>query len=331
MSGILNNKTRVLDTIITLEGRRQIANANLKVEYVSFTDVGTYYRADVISGSADATQRIYMEACHLPQDQITFEADDSGRLVPFQNGDGLTVKDGQIIGYSFFASDVSVLTGSNQGMTILQGSEFASAAESLLGSSIDNFLRLQLIGSVDKLFDDDGFNAGNKNIEFVVYDDSPVPKNMTSVDVNNIESLFQDARLADVINFRFLPPINKVNDDSIDTSDVRQMASRHIGNYSQHANTTLGRLTPQQVEYELEYYEKRGYSKKILFEPTSKKNQLFGQFFEVSGDTLKKLDVIDYGKYTWLGQRKHVFFVGKIVTDDNGTHTFIHLFTLAFG
>ncbi len=101
-----------MDTIVTLEGRRQIANAKLKIEYVSFTDTGTYYRADIASGSADATQRIYFEQAHLPQDQITLEANDGGRLGGFLNGDGITVKDGQIITYSFHALTSSILTGS---------------------------------------------------------------------------------------------------------------------------------------------------------------------------------------------------------------------------
>jgi hypothetical protein len=85
MSGILDNKSRVLDTILTNEGKRQIARGDLKVEYISYSDVGTYYAKDLISGSADASSRLYFEQCSLPQDQITFEADDSGNIKPFNN------------------------------------------------------------------------------------------------------------------------------------------------------------------------------------------------------------------------------------------------------
>jgi hypothetical protein len=46
---------------------------------------------------------------------------------------------------------------------------------------------------------------------------------------------------------------------------------------------------------------------------------------------MKKLDVIDYGQYTFNGSLKHTFFIGKIVLDDNDSQTFIHLFTLVFG
>jgi hypothetical protein len=72
--GILDSKSRILDTILTLEGRRQIADGKLKVEWVSLSDSFTFYESDLVSGSTDATQRLFFEASHSPQDQITFEA-----------------------------------------------------------------------------------------------------------------------------------------------------------------------------------------------------------------------------------------------------------------
>ncbi len=57
------------DALVTLEGRRQISTGDMKIEYVSFTDGGTYYAADIASGSSDASSRIFLEACNLPQVQ----------------------------------------------------------------------------------------------------------------------------------------------------------------------------------------------------------------------------------------------------------------------
>ena len=51
MAGILDNKNRIMDTIITTSGRRQISSGRLRVEYASFTDGGTFYEADEVSGS----------------------------------------------------------------------------------------------------------------------------------------------------------------------------------------------------------------------------------------------------------------------------------------
>ena len=74
MSGILDSKTRVLDSLITLEGRKQLMNGGMNIKYVSFTDGSVVYKEDLFnSGSSDdATQRIQFEASNLPQDQISF-------------------------------------------------------------------------------------------------------------------------------------------------------------------------------------------------------------------------------------------------------------------
>jgi len=332
VSGILDSKSRVLDTVVTLEGRRQIANADLQIRYVSFTDGATYYRPDLVSGSADASSRIYLEQCHLPQDSITLEADDSGKLSPFGNAAGLSVKDGQILAYSFDALTASVLTGSRQEVRILKGDEFASTAATLLASSIDNFTNLRLIGTKDLIFEDDGFAAGPSRVEFTIHNNKPIPDATSHVaHINHLESLFQDVRLSKVINFRYLPPINKLSDNSIDKKDHRNTGPHQLGYYKPWGRSHASGLSPAQLEHELQHYKSIGYCKEVNFDPTSRDNNLVGQFFEVGFNVMKKLDVIDYGWYTWKGARRHAFFVGKVMTDENGSHTFIHLFTLVFG
>jgi hypothetical protein len=333
MSGILDNKSRIMDTIVTLAGRQQIADGKLKVEHVSFTDAATFYQADVVSGSSDATQRIYFESCHLPQDQITFEADDSGRLKPFRNGDGIQVKDGQILEYSFNALTSSVVTGSNEGVRFLSGDEFASTAESLLASSIDNFNKLRTIATKDKVFEDDGFGVGQKDIEFTLTNDRPIANpTLHTAHINHLESLFNDVRLSHIQNFKYLPPINKVDDLSLDKQDHRATWQHHLGNYRPWGRSHIYALSPAQIEHELQHYANMHFVKVVNFDPTSRENRLLGQFFEVHHNVMKKLDVIEYGSYSIAkGHRKHIFFVGKVLTDENETHTFVHLFTLVFG
>lgn len=333
MSGILENKSRIMDTIVTLEGRRQISSGKLKIEHVSFTDGGTFYQADVVSGSSDATTRVYLEQCHLPQDQITFEADDSGRLQPFRNDKGTQVRDGQILEYSFDALTSTTITGSNQGVRVLTGDEFASTAETLLASSIDNFVKLRTIASKDKIFEDDGFGVGNKDIEFVITNEKPI-SNPThhAAHVNHLESLFNDVRLSHVKNFKYLPPVNKVDNQSVDRTDHRSTSNYHIGNYPPWGRSHIFGLNPSQIEHELRHFADMHFMRHITFDPTSRENRLVGQFFEVTHNVMRKLDVIEYGSYSVSrGVRRSVFFVGKVMNDENGTHTFIHLFTLVFG
>lgn len=84
MSGILDSKSRIIDAILTVEGRRQMSEGTFEVSYVTFSDYGVSYIPDKSSGHDDPTVKIYLEACNLPQDQITFEANDEGKLVPFR-------------------------------------------------------------------------------------------------------------------------------------------------------------------------------------------------------------------------------------------------------
>ena len=44
MAGILDNKERIIDSIVTLEGRRQVIGGKLKVEFASFSDRYTFYQ-----------------------------------------------------------------------------------------------------------------------------------------------------------------------------------------------------------------------------------------------------------------------------------------------
>ena len=85
--GILDSKSRIIDAILTSEGRRQMAENTFEISYVTFTDSGVAYIPDSANGHVDPTDKIYFEACNLPQDQITFEANDEGNLMPLRNQD----------------------------------------------------------------------------------------------------------------------------------------------------------------------------------------------------------------------------------------------------
>jgi hypothetical protein len=334
MSGILDNKSRVLDVLATQEGRRQIAAGDLRIEYVSFTDAGTYYAADLQSGSRDATQRVFLEQSNLPQDQITFEADDSGKLQPFKNKNGIQVKDGQLINYSFAATEGAEISGSSESMRVLTGTEFASTSDELLGSMVDNFQRLQVIASKNLIFEDDGFAAGPSDITFTIHNERPIPDRGTwTSHVDHVESLFDDPRLSGIQNFKYLPPINRIDNETIDRSDHRATSDYQLGRYPPWGRTHLFPLTYEQIKFELDYYADLGYCKTVLFDPTSRDNRLILQMFEQGFNKLRKLDVIDFGQHATgdpASPTAHIFFVGRIFEDDNDTHTFVHLFTLLF-
>ena len=326
MSGILDSRQRVMDTIVTLEGRRQIASGKLKVEYVSFTDATTFYTADAVSGSSDVTTRLYFENASLPQDQITFEADDSGRLKPFKNQNNVQLYGGKIV----TVTSSSITGSSTKQLNVLVGDEFSTTSQALIAGSIENFKNLYTIATNDPLFlEDENFAASPNTVEFSLTAQGPIDKlwNYQKV-LGDMPSLFSDKHLSNVINFKYLPPINKLDDTSIDKTNVDQLAEYEIGDY-----VRLGEYdeyTIDELEQDLEDIEEAGYKKTVIFEPTTFKNSLVTQIFETSQSELKKLDVIDYGRYKFNGVIKNVFFVGKLFVDDYGANTFVKLFTIVF-
>jgi len=303
MAGILDNKSRILDSIVTLEGRRQIVGGKLKIEFASFSDRFTFYEADIVSGSTDASERIFFEAASLPQDQITFEADDSGRLLAFEGRNFVKTKMGKPVISGSFLTDRT---------------QFASTANKLLFSSVDNFKDLRSIGSDEFFRDDKDFVISDNSITFTITDEKPFRSDdVQSISVNKAESFFQDKRLSHIKNFKFLPPKNKkttIDPEGSLLGEFRPLSQPEI----------------LSIEELMEGLSHRDFHT-VYFSETSRFNNLFSQFFEVTGNDIKKLDVIDFGAFSVEnGESIRVFFVGKIFVDNMKRSTFINIFTIIF-
>ena len=319
MSGILNPKQRILDTIVTSEGRRQMVSGKFKVEFVTFSDATTFYEADAVSGSSDASKRIYLESCLLPQDQVTFETDDAGKLMPFKNATDFDVLGGKI--YSGSSSDFEFLTGS----------DFASTAQTLIGSTPENFKNIYSIGTIDTIFEDDEFLISDQAIRFIIDDKRPIKDpSLQTIQITNLEGFFQDKKFSNVPNFQYLPPLNKTP-DGIDLKDQGVINTYKVGFFK-----PLGpvkKLTYDEISEEIQQAEKSGCVKVIKFDPTNNLNRLACQFFEIRRNEILKLDVLDFGFFKTgnpASPNRHVFFAGKVFLDDFGVHTFVRLFTLVF-
>lgn len=313
--GILNSKQRVLDTIITTEGRRQASTGKMKIEYVSFSDAGAIYALDtLISGGPDFTSRLTFEAGNLPQDSLVFETDDSGKLLTnFISGDA---------GYNVIAGQI--YSGSNTDMVMVSGSQFASLSSALLSSSLDNFKKLSILGSPDPLnLNYNDFIIYPDIAEFTITETKPIANSEMQIgNVDQIESLFYDKRLSHIPNFKFLPPVNQLRyGNSVPTP---------LGDYTNINQKPI--LQFSDIQEELDTLEQSGFKKTIQILKSSVQTNLLGQFFEISDNTVKKLDVIDFGDFPpdRNGIVRHVFFVGKVFEDGYGFSTFVNLFNLIF-
>jgi len=347
MSGILDNKSRVIDALLTYEGRRQMATGNFTVKYATFSDSSVIYQPDELEGHVDPTKKIYLESFNVPHDQVTFESDDSGKLVPFRQHSSIDAikvmgpSTGSVEWMSFVNGKIksrlqTLSTSSNVtgrfSEEAISGSIFASQMEGILASSIDNFQKLRIIGTVDPIFEDQDFALSSNEVEFTILKNAENLQMVRPTLANTIDSLFNDEKLRNVDNFRYLPPIKKTN-SLIDKADIETIKNLNLllGDYQPWG--PVQKLTFSDLKSELNKYE--DYSKVIAFDPTSRDNDIVAQFFEINNNEAKKLDVIEYGRISDNSANPkaishHVFFVGKVIVDDNGTDCFVHLFTLVF-
>jgi len=210
MAGILDNKKRIMDTIVTQEGRRQLASGNFQIKYASFTDGSTFYEGDVNEGCTDATKRISFEAVNKYQDNIVFETDDSGNLLSFKGSNVELTPEGSVL----MASD-----GTDE-LTIVETEEaFSSAISTLTSASFESFFDLNLITTEDsdlikKSWSKEGFHTKSVSSNFfTIKNSSTFSSKKRRGTLEESSAFILDEKLSHVDNFQFLPPIN-YNDGS---------------------------------------------------------------------------------------------------------------------
>lgn len=314
MSGILNNKQRFVDTVLTQEGRRQIASGELRVEFATFTDGGIFYGKDAVSGTIDQSDLIQLEASpDLPTDIITMESNLFGEVMAtiVPGLDSTEIRTGQIVTYN-----------SSGSKNVITGSAYSELVDGILSSSIGNFTRLQTIGTLDPLMDDPTFRISTNVINFDVTDDNL--NSLSALPVANInvaESIPEDRHLSHVPNFKYMPP-------------------RNVATSTEPTGSLLYKYpNPSQVDIQSYTDIKRELSflphGEVVFENTSRGNNLICQMFETSGDTFSKLKIIDFGEFD-TGEHEHptrrIFFIGKEIQnkDITGNKTYVNMFTVEF-
>jgi hypothetical protein len=301
MAGILDSKSRIMDVVITEQGRRQLASGQMKIEYATFTDLGAFYADAGDRVLEDPTSRIYFEAASdLPSDLITFETDDSGLLLPYRADNfGASGKNAIVSGS---------LTGTGS---------YSTSSEAISRAILESWQNLQVVGTEDPLDDEQGFQLSRSKIKFSIREDFPFgPGDVKSAVVDDIESLNHDFRLSKLQNFKYLPPTNSRG----------TLAGQPIGSFP-NDNEVLDtdRQTFELRLASLEFAD-------VEFVTTSIENNWVMQAFELSDDAaIVKLDVIDYGERPSRqdpSRRIKTLFAGKIMQDGFGNPTFVNMFTL---
>lgn len=308
--GLLDPKSRVLDVVLTDQGRSALARSKLKIAYFSLSDGATFYETSV-SGSSDATARLYSEcASDVPQDIISLLADDSGQVTRVRS---------PVLPASTSIIGGQVIQGAYSDERILSGSAFASMAGQILSSSLENLRNNSIIGTVDEFFEDEEFKLGPARVEFFVSGKQGDGTLGAAANVSTLESFFQDPLLSHVPNFQYLPPINKRYSEEVPAVP--------LGNYSAVGGNIV--MTFNDVQKEMSDARAAGNLRTFRFDPAPRSNNVHLQFFEQTSTGMLKLDVIDFGTYRGdRGAPTRVLFVGKVYWDDFDVETFVRLFTV---
>lgn len=308
MAGILNNKTRMMDTIITREGRRQIVAGDLKIKFVTFTDRHTFYRQDDDDVADDADNRIQLESFHRPQDQIIFETDNEGRFLPFEGSD-IKIRRGKL--YRASGRSHQQITGSNVPEAIYE----------LYEASANNFKDQQIIGTKDIYDETHDFVVFPNTVQFEITDTAPFKANdISEIEIEKVESLHQDKRLQHLPFYQYLPPVNKPKPGYLEGEPLGYYAR-----LNQDSIMTYNELIDELSEsdyVDLQYLD------------TSRENNLVMQLLETKPDSVEKLALIDFGEFPSDNDPesagRHVYFAGKIFEDGSGMQTFVNMFTIIF-
>lgn len=316
MAGILNKKQRVIDFILTDEGRSQIQRGDLEIAFATITDRDTYYEEESENVASDAQARIYFEASNRHQDRIIVESD-FGKITSF------TTDTYKLTGEQVLTSP-SIPRRVND-VLLLTGSDVTSAASDILSSITTNFTDQQIVSTEDPFTDRQGFAISQTNLEFRPTTESPINVNDYIFEgvyrpplVSSYDAIVNDTRFAHFAQFKFLPPVN---------APTSELGGQPLGQY---ANMNQAEITTyDQLKQRLEGLE----YKEIRFNTTSRENNIIIQPFEFRefDGTVRKLSVIDYGIFPnerGTNAGVHVFFAGKVVSAADGSKKFFNLFTI---
>lgn len=307
--GLLDPKSRILDVVLTDQGRKTLADNNLKIAYYSLSDSSAYYSNDINSGSADVTGRVYSEcATDLPQDVISLLVNDSRQVSGIRSTaipESTSVYGGQLL--------QGVVTSNT-----LSGSDFRETVGFVMSSSLQNLRNNFILGTVDNFFEDSEFLVAPSRATFEIVSDKNSAL-LDTVNVSALEGFFQDPLLSHIPNFMYLPPVNKPTES--------QKTPELLGQYSSLGGDVVYNFSD--IDNELEESKKNGRLKTFKFDPAPRDNNVHLQLFEQTSSGLSKLDLVDFGTYRGkLGNPVRVVFAGKVYLDDYGVETFVRIFTI---
>jgi len=311
MAGILDVKRRIIDALITQDGRRQMANGTISLNYASFSDEGIFYDSEDGESARDISNLPIFEVVSLPRDIIIPEVDDDGTF-SLSLSDGNKIVNGRkVISGSF---DV-VTTDSNGVRTVVQAEPVLTGALNvysgtldILRTAVNHFSQLNVIAT-DGGLKESSFSVGTNTVKLTTIE--------KKISMSAVKPLLFNNSINHTINTRYLPPFcQNAATDSGPLGDYPKFTTAPYNNFSS--------FKEQELKDSIS-------SQEIIINSHASSNNLIGQFIETNKDVVDKLVIVDYGEFINEENVKHrVFYLGKPIRDLSGNPKFCRLFTLVF-
>ena len=309
MAGILNDKQRIMDVLLTLNGRRQISDGTFKIEFASFSDHGVFYRGEEGGVADDAGSRIMFESYSSPSDTVIPEINSEGAIsMDISSGNNLV--NGKIV-----TTDTDSEGRPNP--RFVSGSvDVYSSSAGILQNAINSFDNLQIIGTKNNWSDQDYFFTSKSEINFSRPVDSPINEKY----LDAMEPFFTDDSMASLPAFKYLAP---VYGDPNSELDLPMAAYRRMNNYPRLNFKSLISSLEQSPSVQKDVIELSSDDPYI---------NIVSQVFEINDESVGKLAIIDYGTYlaedgTEIGS---VYHLGKVYRDSNNIPKFVKILTFVF-
>ena len=306
MAGILNKKQRIMDVIITQNGRRQLRNGTFNVKYISYSDRDIEYISDDGKTAADVSNHISFEAFSNVYDTIIPEIDNIDGTISYEQTSNFIIKNGFL------------LKQTEDGNFPVTGSgDLYDASEEIFSKSLDAFYKLDALGVDDELSGIGEFaieTNGNRYTPAVV---SPLEE----VDVFNAPGLLNDNKFRNSLTHAYMPPVFKASNGSMQS----------FGKFKN--------LLSQNKDLDFDdFYEKEKLAEKnftaVKITNNTNYNDLLGQVFEIDtqNNELNKLVLLEVGSFgDPYGNPTHkIYYAGKLLYDNRGYQKFIRIFTIIF-
>jgi len=311
MAGILDTKRRIIDALITVDGRRQMAANTIDLSFATFSDEGLFYDSEDGTSARDISNLPIFEVMSLPKDVIIPEVDDDGAF-SLNLADGNKIVNGRKV-ISGALDTISV--DENGARTVVKVESVLTGAINVFSGALEcmdtarkHFSQLSILKTDDGLLDS-AFRVDTNTINL---DTSEI-----EIAQSAIRPLMFDDSINHIINTKYLPPeVTTDENKSVPLGDYPKFTNEPHNNFDSFLESEL-----------LEALS----SQEINFTSTGRSNNILGQVFEVNKDGTAKLTIVDYGEFVAENQKKYrVFYLGKPIRDLNGTPKFCRLFTMVF-